>query len=125
MSKVCVVIPLYKDTLSASEEQSIIQGLDILDKHKKVFITADNYTLPDLLRNYSQLTFDKNYFRDITGYNRLMLSREFYQKFSNYGFILIYQPDAWVFRDELLDWCNKNYDYIGAPWVKKKEIIFY
>ena len=23
-------------------------------------------------------------------------------------------------RDELLDWCNKNYDYIGAPWVKKE-----
>jgi hypothetical protein len=26
--------------------------------------------------------------------------------------------DAWVFRDELLEWCNFNYAYIGAPWFK-------
>lgn len=32
--------------------------------------------------------------------------------------MLIYQLDAWVFRDELLDWCNKGYDYIGAPFYK-------
>ena len=31
--------------------------------------------------------------------------------------ILIYQPDAFVFSDELLDFCNLKYDYIGAPWI--------
>jgi hypothetical protein len=31
---------------------------------------------------------------------------------------LIYQPDAFVFRDELAYWCGTGYDYIGAPWFK-------
>ena len=26
--------------------------------------------------------------------------------------------DAWVFKDELQKWCNKGYDYIGAPWFE-------
>jgi hypothetical protein len=30
--------------------------------------------------------------------------------------MLIYQPDAFVFRDELDYGCSKGYDYIGAPW---------
>jgi hypothetical protein len=34
--------------------------------------------------------------------------------------LLICQPDAWIFKDEVMDWCNKGYDYIGAPWVNWK-----
>ncbi|MVM35208.1 hypothetical protein GO755_34615 [Spirosoma sp. HMF4905] len=26
--------------------------------------------------------------------------------------------DAFVFRDELMEWCRKGYDYIGAPWLE-------
>jgi hypothetical protein len=33
-----------------------------------------------------------------------------------------------VFKDELLEWCEKGYDYIGAPWVRipppNKKVIF-
>ena len=32
--------------------------------------------------------------------------------------MLIYQTDAFVFRDELKDWCESGYDYIGAPWFE-------
>lgn len=44
-----------------------------------------------------------------------MLSVNFYRSFKEYEFMLIYQLDSYVFRDELLDWCEKDYDYIGAP----------
>jgi hypothetical protein len=47
-----------------------------------------------------------------------MLSNEFYSRFTEYEYILIYQLDAWVFSDVLADWCNKGYDYIGAPWFE-------
>ncbi len=50
----------------------------------------------------------------------MMLSKEFYELFSDSEYILICQTDAYLFRDELLDWCAKGYDYIGAPWIKKK-----
>ena len=49
----------------------------------------------------------------------MMLDKRFYQRFADYQYMLIYQLDAWVFRDELDEWCNKGYDYIGAPWIEK------
>jgi hypothetical protein len=33
--------------------------------------------------------------------------------------MLIYQLDAFVFKNDLDYWCNKKYDYIGAPWLRE------
>jgi hypothetical protein len=38
--------------------------------------------------------------------------------FSKFEFVLFYELDAFVFRDELDSWCDANYDYIGAPWFE-------
>ena len=46
-----------------------------------------------------------------------MLSEVFYEAFSDVDYILICQTDVFVFKDELNDWCSRNYDYIGAPWI--------
>ena len=46
-----------------------------------------------------------------------MLSRLFYESFVAYRYILIYQLDALVFSDQLLDWCETDLDYVGAPWL--------
>ncbi|WP_461129091.1 DUF5672 family protein [Spirosoma aerophilum] len=66
-------------------------------------------------------TFDDSYFYDIQGYNRLMLSEEFYQAFADQEFLLIHQLDAFVFQDDLAYWCQQNYDYIGAPWLRDRD----
>lgn len=63
--------------------------------------------------------FDERYFSGIQGYNKLMLSLEFYKRFKDFKYILLYQLDAWVFRDELNYWCQKGYDYVGAPWFEE------
>jgi hypothetical protein len=46
-----------------------------------------------------------------------MLSHDFYRRFLTYKYILIYQLDAFVFRDELTYWCKQGYDYLGAPYL--------
>ena len=51
-------------------------------------------------------------------YNQMMVERDFYKRFVEYEYILIYQLDAFVFRDELEQFCDYGYDYIGAPWIK-------
>ena len=51
-----------------------------------------------------------------------MLSRNFYKRFYSYDYMLIYQLDAYVFKDELEYWCKKGYDYIGAPWLKLNKL---
>ena len=52
-----------------------------------------------------------------------MLSNFFYSAFREYDYMLLYQLDAFVFKNELLYWCNKNYDYIGAPWIASKQTL--
>ena len=51
----------------------------------------------------------------------MLLSPQFYKRFIDYKFILIYHLDALVFSDQLIEWCEMNYDYIGAPWIKHKD----
>ena len=48
-----------------------------------------------------------------------------YDLFSASDYILIYQLDAYVFRDELDEWVAKGYDYIGAPWIIKRGLSYY
>ena len=54
--------------------------------------------------------------RGIAGYNEMMMSEDFYDLFADCEYILICHTDAWVFRDELADWCSRGYDLVAAPW---------
>ncbi|WP_018631235.1 DUF5672 family protein [Niabella aurantiaca] len=123
-NRVAVVIPVYKTTLEAYEEASLKQCCKILGDHSLFLIRPEGLELttytPFLKENrYRVETFPSHFFRDIKGYNNLMLSAEFYERFLDYDFILIYQLDAFVFKDELLIWCEQGFDYIGAPWIER------
>lgn len=120
--KVAVVIPVYKPSIDEFEKLSLKQCFKFLDKHPIFFIKPVDLNLSSYLpflegKFFFEKSFDNNFFSDIRGYNRLMLSSLFYKEFLDYEYILIYQLDAIVFKDELLFWCNKAYDYIGAPWL--------
>ena len=65
-------------------------------------------------------SFSDEYFASLRGYNKLVLDELFYMRFLKYQYMLIYQLDAFVFKDELLLWAEKGYDYIGAPWIPPK-----
>ncbi len=60
--------------------------------------------------------FADGYFSTHWGYNRLLLGREFYERFAGFDYMLVCQLDCLVFRDALLAWCDRGCDYIGAPW---------
>ena len=51
-------------------------------------------------------------------FNRLKIDPFLYKRYKNYKFIMFYELDAWVFKDELSYWCDRNYDYLGAPWYE-------
>ncbi len=119
-----IVIPVYKPSISAYEEIAFKQCLDVLGKHPLIIVKPNSLVLPEIIRSNILLQvkeFDNSFFEDIHGYNRLMLSEAFYSSFADYKYILIYQLDAFVFNDDLLSWCDKGYDYIGAPWLSKKD----
>lgn len=119
-----IIIPIYKEKPNKEDLISIKQVFNILYNYNITFIhplkldTTHYKNLP----NAQFIAFDDSFFENIKGYNRLMLDTNFYKKFSK-KYILIYQTDAYVFKDELNYWCEQDYDYIGAPWLRSKETI--
>ena len=121
-NNVIVVIPIYKSIPDSFETISFKQCINILHKHTICILTHAeldiNFYISELVNkgvNYIIEFFHSDYFTSTTGYNRLLLSLAFYQRFKKYDYMLIYQLDAYVFRDELDYWCDKGSDYIGAP----------
>ena len=126
MKKVVIVIPLYKANPQRSEQASFRQCLSVLRKYdislltyKELDISVYELIAKEFNCVLNKVYFSKDYFVSISGYNRLCLNPVLYKKFFEYKFMLIYQLDAWVFKDELEFWCDKGYDYIGAPWFEK------
>lgn len=121
IKKIVITVPVYKPAISPTEELSLRQLLKILKDYSICFITykeLDFFEYEKFLADidYKIIYFDRSFFSSISGYNKLLLSKKFYKKFTEYSFLLIYQLDAWVFRNELLYWAEQGYDYIGAPW---------
>ncbi|MBS1528101.1 MAG: hypothetical protein JST19_20815 [Bacteroidetes bacterium] len=120
--KAAIIIPFYRAQLSEYEKIALKQCEKVLHGYTKIVIKPRNLILPDeaSLVNFSKIEeFDDEYFNGIGDYNRLMMSAEFYERFLEHEYILIYQLDCFVFKDELNYWCTQHWDYIGAPWIRK------
>lgn len=124
---VAVVIPVYKKGMTANEEIAFCQCLSVLHRYPIVLLAPEGLCL-DLYTSYASQfiiqRFSTTFFQSIQGYNKLMLSEIFYERFLEYQYILIYQLDAFVFSDKLEDWCSRDYDYIGAPWLDRCNYLF-
>ncbi|WP_029037822.1 DUF5672 family protein [Salinimicrobium xinjiangense] len=120
--RIAVVIPCYKNELNALEERSLNQCLKVLKDYKVIFAIPEGLEVKQKPSFIKTEEFDKEYFKNISGYNKLMLTSDFYKRFLGYDYVLIYQLDAFVFRDELRSWCQKGYDYIGAPWIATRNL---
>lgn len=120
MNKVAIVIPIYKPILNQHEEIALKQCLKVFFGYPIIVIKPFFLELPTISEHLTEsVSFEDKYFESKRGYNELMLSKQFYEAFLNYQYILIYQLDAFAFRNELPYWCSLNYDYIGAPWLYK------
>lgn len=128
LKKAAVIIPFYKDKLTAYESIALQQCFNVLSKYPIIAIKPQSLALPDEVTKhpfFNTVSFDDSYFKDIQGYNRLMLDAVFYKAFLDYEYILIYQLDAFVFKDELNFWCSQQIDYVGAPWIRATSYGFF
>lgn len=117
-----IVIPIYKKTPTSDDLISLQQAEKVFKNYEVTIIHPEGLDISAYKKyeNFNFKAFDKQYFENILGYNRLMLNVDFYKSFHK-KYILIYQTDAYIFKDELMFWCEKNYDYIGAPWLRSHE----
>lgn len=117
MKKECVIaIPVYSKIKKNTELIAIKQAMKIFKNYDLIAVTPMELDLSDW--KFTRIErFENSFFESTSSYNRLMLSVDFYRRFTEYEFILIYQLDAYVFEDRLAYFCNTGYDYIGAPWL--------
>jgi hypothetical protein len=116
-----IIVPLYKNELTQFEHISLKQCFKTFNCRIIIAIKPKNLNLSNITKQYpftNVVSFDDEFFIDINGYNKLMLSAIFYEQFLSYKYMLIYQTDAFVFSDKLGFWTNSGYDYIGAPWLR-------
>lgn len=118
-TEIAVVIPYYCKNLSETEKISLKQCLKILSEYPIVLVIPNSMEEP--ICPYKEVIYERvpdEWLQSVASYNQMMLSTEFYKRFERYEYILIYQLDAFVFSDQLNIFCQYEFDYIGAPWLK-------
>jgi hypothetical protein len=125
MARIVVVVPIYKPTLDPLEQFSLDNSLATLAGVPVVFLAPqdlDTRYYQDRYQGRFQL-FERSWFSSVYNYNRLLVSEFFYTMFLDYEFMLVLQPDAYVFRNDLPLWVERPFDYIGAPWREGYELL--
>lgn len=117
MKLVAIVVPLSTRPELTRDEETSLRHLDHhLGKYDRYLIAPEgmNVRRP----GYELAPFSKRYFGSMKAHGRLHLSEEFYTRFADYKYILMYHTDALVFSDRLEEWCARDLDLVGAPWMK-------
>ncbi|WP_333661234.1 DUF5672 family protein [Chishuiella changwenlii] len=123
LNKVIIVIPIYQDFLDEFEKKSLESIICHFNEFEIVFVAPNGMTTKSYENYFSQLNnwrlkyFSSDCFISIEAYNKLLLDTLFYKCFAEYEYMLICQLDVYVFKNDLLAWCQKGYDYVGAPWI--------
>jgi hypothetical protein len=120
-----IIIPIYKpfEENSANEILSLTKAIETF-KDRDIYLVGPasmnhegyKFFFMQHQKGFHYQPFPDRCFTNVAAYTKLCLSAAFYQPFLQYPYMLLYQLDAWVFRDELDKWCAAGFDYIGAPW---------
>jgi hypothetical protein len=120
MKKCAVIIPIYKHEFSDYETRCVRFSIEKLIGANLYFCAPENLNIDFYINNFPNVNFkhfEPEYFRSVSDYSRLMLSDKFYNSLEGFTHVLIYQPDAVIFKPDLEFWIDQPYDYIGAPWI--------
>ena len=115
-----VVVPIYRSTLTSEGKISLCSIRKYLSGHTICFAAPKSLDLSGVITGQEKVErFKDEFFVGVDGYNRLLTSLSFYERFDTFSHILICQQDCLVFRDDLDNWASKGYDYIAAPWFSE------
>lgn len=116
---VTVVIPVFDTKPTDQETSHLDRCFDLLGNFPIQLITANQMDLSHFETDYygfETYRYDDRYFTDREGFNRLLLSQAFYEQFGWSEFIFLFEPKAFLVKNELRHWCKQAYDFIqNAP----------
>lgn len=123
----CIVVPVHSEKWTETEGKAVDRCLDKLSQYDFVFVHKRSLDISRLLENITfnhqkakSLTFipvDDCWLYSVRTYNSLMLSQWFYELFTSWDYMLLFQLDAWILGGDLESWLVRGYSYIGAPWA--------
>lgn len=114
----CIVVPIYQQRFTQFEVISLKQLFCVLGNYPVIIVAPKSLktdSLPVGRDDYSVELFPDEYFESTESYSSLCLSEALYERFLAYDYMLLYQTDAFVFSDRLMEFVEMGYDYIGAP----------
>jgi hypothetical protein len=113
---VAIVVPVSdREQLTQDEQISLRHLWRYLAPYDKFLIAPKGRNLR--FDGMQTIGFSRKYFGSPHAHNQLLYMTRFWEKFRDYKYVLMYQLDALVFRDELLMWCATEVDYLGAPFL--------
>lgn len=119
--KVIILIIVHKESLEPYERISLTQCFRILGHYPIKFICPEGLNVRAYLDINPASSFDfipPHWQSNYGNFARLKMLPFLYKRYSDYEYVLFYEADAFVFRDDLMEWCRKGYDCIGAPWLE-------
>lgn len=113
---VAIMVPLSdRENLTLEEEISLRHLRHYLGHYDKYLVIPRGMRARQA--GFEVKEFNRRFFGSPDAHKRLLLSQTLYERFASYDYLLTYHLDALVFSDQLADWCEAGYDYIGAPWI--------
>ena len=116
--QVVILVISHKSILEETEINSLRQLYKILGHYPIKFICPEGLDISsyEIISNKIEFDFiEAEWLSNYLMFNRFKLLPQLYYKYNKYRYILFYQLDAWVFRDELAEWCNKNLIILAPP----------
>lgn len=125
IDKLAIIIIIgYKSSLSENEKASLRQCYKILHGYPIRIVSPKGMDVSEYKKVITDIQFE---YVDPKWTSSYLMNSQFktnswlYNRYRDYGYLLFYELDCWVFRDELEYWCKKKWDYIGAPWFRGYE----
>ena len=116
--KFCIIVPAYRK-LTVTERAALVQIAKTLKDKTNVFLMRperlDISEHMSIFPEMQDLCLDDKWFESTATYSQLLVRDWFYKMFSQYEYMVILQLDVWLVKDDISEWCDRGYDYIGAP----------
>lgn len=114
--QVSIVIITEKTDLTDYERISLNRAMEVFSTYNKYLVISEKTDPQNLIdpNNIKVIKLPESHFASVNSYSSLLLSNSFYEHFADSEFILIYQLDCFVFKNNLSDFFA--FDYVGAPW---------
>jgi hypothetical protein len=119
--RVMVLMFAHRAEPTAEEVISLRQCVRVLGRHPMRLICPEGMDHGEYRRLAPGLEVDPipaRWLSSLAAYNRLKVMPWLYRRYAGYEYLLTHELDAYVFTDQLDEWCQAGWDYIGGPWFE-------